>query len=324
MSEERLSRRIRSADVDEAPDPAFVDRLYGQLATELGHTMARAAVDDSPVPPDDPLASHAGRQRWLLLAAALLLPLTLVTFVAGAALIRDAQQEEDRLAVLRSNGSIRIAVSRDHPQAMVAGSGLTGFDIDVARVIAERLGLAAELKPVAPGALAGLATTWDLALASGGPTGAPNAGLPVVEPIYYWPRVVLVRTDDPHATVADLIGLPVGAGPAAIDWAPAPPGAAIQAVASDEECLDLLDSGELEACLTSTFGPADLASRPRFRALVDGSSVDVRGMVLPESGPTSDRLVAEMSAVIDELRADGTFAELSLRRFGVDLTLPPE
>ena len=42
-----------------------------------------------------------------------------------------------------------------------------------------------------------------------------------------------------------------------------------------------------------------------------------------EPGPGADALAAEVRRVVGEAREDGTLSQLSMRRFGLDLTAPP-
>jgi hypothetical protein len=85
-----------------------------------------------------------------------------------------------------------------------------------------------------------------------------------------------------------------------------------------------LAGGTIDACLVVDLLPADLAARPQLRALDGPAPVDIRGIVLPRSGPDAASLADELQRVIGDLREAGTLRELSLRRFGSDVTVPPE
>jgi ABC-type amino acid transport substrate-binding protein len=156
------------------------------------------------------------------------------------------------------------------------------------------------------------------------------------EPIAWWPITFIVTAASPVLSADDISGR-VGAtagssadrwargdlGAAASDVPLPPPGISLVRTDSDLACLDALVAGDLDACLTTAVVPADLAARPQVRALERSPVVDPRGFAWPRSGPDSAALAAELRRVLGELREDGTLQELSLRRFGTDITASP-
>jgi polar amino acid transport system substrate-binding protein len=237
------------------------------------------------------------------------------------------------LELVLDSGRLRVAVTRGLPQVIMPGGALEGFDVDVAREIADRLGVGAELI-IADGSVTP-DDRWDVALTSMEPAPAAADSL-TVEPISYWPILGVVPSGSPAQTMQDLTGLRAGMTPgsSATRWAIGElsasggvgPPAGLTAVdtESDLACLGLLADGEVDVCLVVDLLPADLAARPGLRTLDGPDPVDVRGIVLPRTGPDMASFAEELRNAIDVLRADGTLRELSLRRLGSDVTAPPE
>jgi ABC-type amino acid transport substrate-binding protein len=96
-------------------------------------------------------------------------------------------------ARVRTAGVLHVAVSSGGPQVFVSNGAYEGFDIDVARAIGERLGVAVQVDAVAPaeierGAWAG---RWDVALDSTATTPDLSASLRLGGP-YYWRSAAIV------------------------------------------------------------------------------------------------------------------------------------
>src|SRR4051794_17376806 len=115
-------------------------------------------------PPDEPryvpssgraVSTRRRRSRVVAAFAAAATPAIIGVVIVGLVLTRLGRPTlsdggSDLLADLRGTGVIRIAVTRDAPQVDVPGTGYDGFDIDVARAIATRLGLTPAIDIVDP------------------------------------------------------------------------------------------------------------------------------------------------------------------------------
>jgi ABC-type amino acid transport substrate-binding protein len=309
---------MRDLDRPEAPDPAFVDRLYRVLADELGFPGPRS-TDARPVR----LSPRAQRKRrsWPLLAvAALLLTLGLgALFVAGS---RSDPPTDDLLARMRATGTLRVAVSRGHPQVVAFGGVVAGFDVELVGALASRLGLSPETRPYTPGGGAGGGDDVDLVIPAGMTPAWREAGWSLVEPAYHWPRWLLVRSDgliaEPSALSGERVGVSAGHDPVAL-----PDGAVPVSVETDQGCLGQLEAGRLAACLTTTLGPSDIAARPAVRVLGEPVVIEPRGPMVRRSSD-SVRLEAVLHDALTGMRQDGALADLSRRFLGADLTEPPK
>jgi ABC-type amino acid transport substrate-binding protein len=312
---ESFERRMRDLERPDAPDPAFADRLYLELAEELGFARQKP-VGTAPVhlvPRPRPR-----RRSWPLMAVAALLVLGVGAFVASGR----PRGPDDLLTRMRAGDRMRTAVSREHPQVAVTGGLLAGFDVELVHGLAARLGVSPELVPYAPRSGPRSADDLDLAMTAAMAGAWREDGWSLVEPVYDWTRWLLVRTDAPFTVRSGLSGERVGVT-ATADPLPLPEGAVRVSVADDTECLGHLEAGGIAGCITSTLGPSDIAARPTIRILGEPLAIEPRGPMIRRSSDTSS-FEAELRVALDSMRVDGTLADLSRRFLGSDLTVPPK
>jgi polar amino acid transport system substrate-binding protein len=315
MSDESFARRMRDLERPEAPDPAFVDRLYTELAGELGFRTIGAAAAG----PVRLIRRRRGRSWPLLAVAALLLTLGIGAFVTGGGL---RGPTDDLLARLHARGSMIVAVSRDHPQVVVPGVAASGFDVAVADALSGRLGLGFEPVAYPPGSIGSLFDRAHLAMPAADVRDWQDAGWSLLEPVYHWPHYLLVGADAAFADPSALSGRRIGVTDERL--VPSlPAGAVPVTVADDSDCLGRLESGDLDACLTATLGGPDIVARPTIRVLGAPAVLEPRGPMVRASGD-SDSFATAVREAITGLRDDGVLADLSRRFLGEDLTAPPK
>jgi ABC-type amino acid transport substrate-binding protein len=328
VDEDRFVNGLRRIGDPVGPDPAFLDRMYENLAGELGF---RPAIQSATRP------LHLRRvRRLLLLAAVVVLSLAVVggALVAGAFLER---QREDELTTgpldrIQAAGVLRVAIRPDFPQVTIDGTFQGGFDADVATALAERLGVRPVLQAMNLETLpdSPAAAEWDLAFPGRSLTPAELARLEASVPYYEWAVYVVVSSTSSASSPADLAGqqVCVVGGSAGADWlvgqlnvqsagsVASPPASAIPIEReSDGDCLELIAADEASAAITATLSSADLAARPSLRQLGEPLFLEERRVVAPR-GPGSAVAIAEVDRLLMELRDDGTLTELSRRRFG--------
>jgi polar amino acid transport system substrate-binding protein len=228
------------------------------------------------------------------------------------------------------------------PQSSLNSAGeFEGFDIDVGREIAERLGV--DIEFVTPGwevITAGKWNgRWDLSVGSMTPTEARAEVLDFPAVYYYTPASLAVHEDNSKiATPADASGTRIGVGVATtyenflrkdltIYGEDVPPidfvidDAQIQTYETDLNALDDLRLGDgvrLDAAITAL--PTILA------AIKGGYPLKVVGDPLfrePLSVATEkgdEAWNAKLAEIIGAMRDDGTLRELSEKWYGADLT----
>ena len=219
-----------------------------------------------------------------------------------------------------------------------ADNQLTGFDVDVAKAFAARLGVT--LKLATPGwetILSGRwQGRWDICICSMSPTEGRAKVLSLPVRYYSSPAVLTVHKNEPHIkTVADISGKRVGVGMGSsyenyVNKTLVIPGAApiaypfrdVVAIPGDETVnfrnLALGPGVRLDAII-SDFATAKAAVESSHALKITGPVIYAEpNVVATEKGDADwDRTVAR---IFNEMKADGTLAKLSQRWFGRDIT----
>lgn len=215
---------------------------------------------------------------------------------------------------------------------------LDGFDVDVAKAFAGKLGVKLKLETPGWETIIGgnWAGRWDIAISSATPTEerAKVVNFPVI--YYSVPAVLVVNKDEQTIkSIADISGKRVGVGTGssyeayinrnfAIPGKPAIafPFNAVQAMPGDEtvnfQNLALGAGVRLDAIVAS-LGTAQgqIDATQKLKVLGDPLFAEPNAVVTDKGDPEWD---AEVKRVITELKADGTLAKISEKWFGVDIT----
>jgi polar amino acid transport system substrate-binding protein len=233
-----------------------------------------------------------------------------------------------------SSGVLRVAVRPDHPQSAAPDGTLTGFDVDVATEIGQRLGLRVEVVALSPTDLFQRPRQWDVGLPSTPAWSVDSAAFLSTSAYYAWPHLLLVLAGSSATSADDVQGQPICAiaGDAGQAWligrygAASPGDASTPPIpstlilkASDAECLAALEAGRVRAVVTASMTPAAAAALPDA-VTIDGPAPEPRVAVIDRAGDGSASLLEAVSGAIGAMRADGTLAGLSQATFGSDLT----
>jgi polar amino acid transport system substrate-binding protein len=241
---------------------------------------------------------------------------------------------------VRGNGVVVDVVVNDYPPFGFINdkNELDGFDVDVAKAFADKLGV--KLKLETPGwetIISGKwAGRWDVAISSATPTEerAKVVNFPVI--YYSVPAVLVVNKDEQTIkSIADISGKRVGVGTGSSYEAyinrnfviPGKPAIAfpfneVQAVPGDEtvnfQNLALGAGVRLDAIVAS-LGTAQgqIDATQKLKVLGDPLFAEPNAVVTDKGDPEWDD---EVKRVITELKADGTLAKISEKWFGVDIT----
>ena len=242
---------------------------------------------------------------------------------------RAAIQEPDALALIRERGTLRVAVEGVYlPWNFHGDDGkLTGFDVELARILAEKLGVEAEfVETVWDSLLPGLADgSWDIVCNEVEPTDDRAATYDFTVPYANITTVVVVRADRAadFPTPAALRGKTVAGSITSTYIAIARANGAYP-VPTDtvEETMKLVEEGSADAMLDSNITFLDYKRvHPDTPLAVACENPDPSPVAIPMAkGEATESLRNALDAAIEELREDGTLRELSVRFFGGDLT----
>lgn len=276
-------------------------------------------------------------KRMLEIMAALLMTAALAA-PAGAG---------DVLDRVMANKKLVNALDVEYPPFSFLNSSnqMDGFDVDVAKEVAQRLGV--ELEQVTPGwdvITAGKwAGRWDISIGSMTATRERTEVLDFPVQYYYSEAVLLVNKGNSSVNEAkDLTGKKIGVQVSTtyekylqknlqIDAAGAPPVTYRidnpQIVFYDEEPqgieeLSLGDGSRLDGMIVGILTaeeyikngkPVKIVGQPLFYEPIS--------IAVDKGDP---EFAAKIKEIIEAMRADGTLKKLSEKRLGVDVTTPPQ
>jgi polar amino acid transport system substrate-binding protein len=259
-----------------------------------------------------------------------------------------AGSEGDLLATICELGTIKMSTDPAYPpQSELAPDdplGYKGFDIDVGKEIADRLGVDIAFETpdwdvLTAGSWNG---RWDFSVGSMTVLAARAAVLDFTQPYYYTPAQMSVRTDTGITDLAGLAGKAVCVGEATtyLEWidgtlaADLPAGTPITAqppagmtgttLPTDRDCADSWGNGrhDFDGWLSSITTVQD--------AIDDGLPVTMVGdpvfyeplaVALDKGAPDHDALLTAIDQIVADMHADGTLSELSNKWFATDYSV---
>ncbi|MBQ3865371.1 MAG: transporter substrate-binding domain-containing protein [Clostridia bacterium] len=271
-----------------------------------------------------------------LRALALVLALALITVFAascGAAEPKTgdpgktAEEGADLLQAIRDRGYITIATEGDwspwtyHDDDDV----LTGFDVELGKLIARELGVEARFEETAwDSILAGVdAGRFDVACNGVGFTDARAEKYTFSTPYVYTGAVLVVRKDNDEITKLEDLKGKVTANTASSTYASMAEeaGATVTPVDALQDTLNLVIDGRVDATLNARVTiETYLAEHPEAPVKI-AAAVPGEAMVIPmQKNDSTASLKAEIDRILEKLRENGELKKLSEQYFDADLT----
>ena len=259
--------------------------------------------------------------------------------VTGVALIActlspwSSIQAGEVLDRVMSKGVLVMSTDPEYPpqSSLDENNEFVGFDIDVGRQIADRLGVKVEFVTpswdvITAGNWAG---RWDVSVGSMTPTAARREVLDFPAIYYYTPAALVVHADnDSIAAPADASGKTIGVGVATTyenylkkDLVIDAEGANIQTYDTDLLALDDLRLGDgvrLDAAVTALPTVMD-AIRQGYPLKVVGDPLFLEplSVAIDKGDP---EFAAKLAEIVEAMHEDGTLSELSMMWYCADLT----
>jgi polar amino acid transport system substrate-binding protein len=271
------------------------------------------------------------------------------TMLTGIALIAcalspwSALRAGEVLDQVMSNGVLVMSTDPEYPpqSSLDENNEFVGFDIDVGKEIADRLGV--DIEFVTPSwdviTAGNWAGRWDVSVGSMTPTAARREVLDFPAIYYYTPASLVVHADNTSiAAPADASGKTIGVGVATtyenylkhdleIDAEGAPPfqyridDPNIQTYDTDLLALDDLRLGDgvrLDAALTALPTTMDAIDQGYPLKIVgDPLFLEPLAVAIDKGDP---EFAAKLAEVVQAMHDDGTLSELSMKWYGADLT----
>ncbi|RJG25893.1 transporter substrate-binding domain-containing protein [Massilia cavernae] len=259
------------------------------------------------------------RRRALLLPAALI-AMSLALPAAAA----------DLLATAKARGTLRIAMEGTYPPFNFKDpktGQLAGYDVDVATLVAGKLGLKPEFVTTEWSAiLAGLgAGKYDVIVSQVGMTPKRQEVFDFSEPYTYSSPQLIIRKNEKaaYASLADLKGKKLGVGQGSVfeQQAKAVPGIEVKSYPAAPENLQDLAVGRIDAALNDSLMVAYLLNNSKLpiKAGARVGQVERMGIPFKKGNP---QFKAAVNKALADGAADGSLKKISVKWFGSDVSRP--
>jgi polar amino acid transport system substrate-binding protein len=253
---------------------------------------------------------------------------------------------KDLLDEVMEAGVLKVSSDANYaPQSYLDDDGnWTGFDVDVAREVAKRLGVELELMSIDWDLITGGSwnARWDISIGSMTVTDERCEILCFITPYYYTPAGFAVHVDNTSfSSVDDLAGATIGVGTETTyerwlnkdltiavegyelvfaDWE----AGELRPYSTDSEAIQDLGLGDgvrLDAVMSAvptlqeaidTGQPLKLLGKPAFYEPLSFALDKARG--------PNDKMLAKLNEIVAEMHADGTLTNLSMQYYGEDIT----
>lgn len=239
-----------------------------------------------------------------------------------------AAAADDLLSTIQNRGTLIVALEgawqpwsyHDETDALV------GYDVEVSRAIAEKLGVEPEyVESDWDSLFAGLdAGRYDLVCNGVEVTEERSKTYDFTTPYGYIHTAIAVRSDNEDITsFEDLAGKTTANSLASTYMELAEQyGATVQGIDTLEETIQLLTSGRIDATLNADVSFYDyLNVHPEADFKLVAFTEDASHVCIPlRKGDETASLLEAINTAIEELRAEGTLTELSEKYFGQDIS----
>ena len=247
---------------------------------------------------------------------------------SGAASSAASTGAADQLAAIQANGKLVVALEGAwQPWSYHDESDtLVGYDVEVSRAIAEKLGVEPEyVESDWDSLFAGLdAGRFDIVCNGVEVTDERAKTYDFTTPYGYIHTALAVRKDNEDIkSFEDLKGKTTANSLASTYMELAESyGATVQGIDTLEETLQLLTAGRIDATLNADVSFYDyLNVHPDADFKIVAQTEESSHVAIPlRKGDASATLLEAINNAIDELRADGTLKELSEKYFGQDIS----
>lgn len=253
------------------------------------------------------------------------------TSAEGESVTEVAADVDDELAQIQKSGVFKVGVEGTYPPMTYHDESgeLTGFDVEVSKKVAEKLGVTAEFTESDwDSLLAGIdSKRLDTVINAVSITEERSQKYDFAGPYFYITQQIVVRSDDDSIVDMDSLNGKKCANnmtTAYLDLLENA-GAEIVPINTTEEAVSMINSGRADfTTFNSVIFNEYLKQHPDAKVkvafaipdLVDTYAVPIR------KGET--RLLEAVQSALDELAAEGTLSEISEQYFGTDFTKPVE
>ena len=248
--------------------------------------------------------------------------------LAGASV---AAQASDLLDTVKARGTLKVALEGSYPPFNFKDpktGELTGFEIDVAKLLAAKLGLKPEFTTTEwSGILAGLgASKYDVIINQVGITDERQKAFDFSDPYTLSSAQLIVRKDEKRQfnSLEDLKGkkLGLGQGTNFEQKAKSVAGIDVKTYPGAPEYLADLASGRIDAALNDSLlvGYLLKSSNLPLKGGAPVGTIDKIGIPFQKGNP---QFKAALNKALADILKDGSFKQVSIKWFGIDVSKAP-
>jgi len=247
--------------------------------------------------------------------------------LAAAALHANAA---DLLQTVKARGTLKVAMEGVYPpfNFKEKNGELAGYDVDVARLVAGKLGVKLEFVTSEwASILAGLASNkYDVIISQVGINPKREQVFDFSSPYIYSSPMLIVRKDDKNnwTALAQLKGKRVGAGQGSVYemQAKAVPGIEVKGYPASAEQMQDLALGRIDAALNDSLIAAYMLKTTKLpiKAGARVGAIERMGIPFQKGNP---EFKAAINKALADAAADGSLKAISMKWFGVDVSKAP-
>ena len=255
--------------------------------------------------------------------------LNTLTRSLAAFLMMGSVAHAELLDAVKQRGTLRIAVEGTYPPFNFKEKGqLAGFEVELAKALASKMGVKAEFSTGEWSAmLAGLqANKFDVVINQVGITDKRREAFDFSEPYTFSSPQLIVRKNEKREfkTLADLKGKKLGLGQGTNfgDLAKAVGGIDVRTYPGSPEYLQDLALGRIDAALNDSLLIPYIVKQTRLplKAGAPVGDVERSGIPFAKGNP---QFKAAIDKALADIKADGSFAKISIKWFERDVSKPP-
>ena len=247
----------------------------------------------------------------------------------AASFLMSAAANAELLDDVKQRGTLRVAVEGTYPPFNFKEKGeLAGFEVELAKALASKLGVKAEFSTGEWSAmLAGLqANKYDVVINQVGITDKRREAFDFSEPYTVSSPQLIVRKNEKREfkTLADLKGKKLGLGQGTNfgDLAKAVGGIDVRTYPGSPEYLQDLALGRIDAALNDSLLIPYIVKQTRLplKAGAPVGELERSGIPFAKGNP---KFKAAIDKALADMKADGSFAKISMKWFERDVSKPP-
>ncbi|MBE7183388.1 MAG: amino acid ABC transporter substrate-binding protein [Methylobacterium mesophilicum] len=244
----------------------------------------------------------------------------------GAALASSALAQSTDLDKVKAANALRIGTEGTYAPFTYhdASDALVGFDVEIGKEVAKRLGVEAKFfEGKWDGLIAGLgADRYDVVINQVGITDARKAKYDFSEPYIASKAVLIVKADNQEIT--DFAGLKGKRSAQSLtsNFGKIAESNGAELVATDgfDQSIQLVLQGRADATVNDSLSFLDFKKKQPnapVKIAAQQENADYSGIILNKNQPN---LLAAINKALEEIKADGTYQKISDKYFGADVS----